>query len=116
MQNNKPQTQPQQSQVVESPNSGAYNPGPIKDNDNDFPNAELWAVQSSAYDLASEEFPEGPYGAAHNETRLGKVSDWKPGQAFIGRYRDTNMITSDRQAATDEPDFKEPLGSIEGQN
>ncbi|GMA60530.1 hypothetical protein NZD89_12990 [Alicyclobacillus fastidiosus] len=116
MNHDKPQTQVRQSEVVESPNSGSYNPGPIKSGENDFPNAELWEVQSRDYDLAVEEFAEGPYGAAHNETRLGKVSEWKPGQAVTGRFRDANMIHSDRRSATEEDHFEDPPGTLEGQN
>lgn len=109
-------TQPNASRVVDSPNSGAYDPGPIKERENDFPNAELWQVQSHIYDLAIEEFPEGPYGAAQDEPYLGKVSEWKPGQAVSGRFRDSNMIRSDRQVATEEEPFTESPGTTEGQN
>lgn len=116
MKRENPKTQPQQSRIIESPNSGGYNPGPIDEGENDFPNAELWPVQSHVYDLAVEEFAEGPYGAAHDEEKLGKVSEWKPGQAVSGRFRDTNMIRSDRTVALDEPDFEEPPGTMEGQS
>ncbi|GEO25871.1 hypothetical protein AAC03nite_16560 [Alicyclobacillus acidoterrestris] len=116
MHHDKPQTQPQQSDVVESPNSGSYNPGPIKNGENDFPNAELWEVQSRDDDLAVEEFAEGPYGAAFNAPKLGKVSDWKPGQAVTGRFRDANMIHSDRHSATEEQDFTDKPGTLDGEN
>lgn len=100
---------------IDSPNSGGYNPGPVT-GDNGFPNDELWQVQSQGYDLAIEEFAEGPYGAAHNAERLGKTSEWKDGQAYLGRFRDTNMIRSDRRTALEQPEFDADRGSIEGQN
>ncbi|MFD1674914.1 hypothetical protein [Alicyclobacillus fodiniaquatilis] len=106
-----------QDNLLESPNSGAYNPGPVKAGDNDYPTAELAGVQQHIYDLAVEEFPEGPYGAAHNAAHLGKETEWKPGQAVSGRFRDSNMIRSDRTVATEEDDFKgQAPGSIEGQS
>lgn len=115
MNQQKPNTQEDSEQVIASPNSGAYAPGPIKEGETDFPSAELWEVQSSRLDLAIEEFPEGPYGATTNEERLGKVSPWEPGQAVSGRFRDSNMIRSDRRVAVDEPNFKQPPGTVEGQ-
>lgn len=116
MNHKKQTTQPNHGRVVNSKNSGAYDPGPIKERENDYPNAELWQVQSHMYDLAIEEFPEGPYGAASDEVFLGKVSEWEPGQAVSGRFRDSNMIRSDRHVATAEDDFTEPPGTTEAQS
>lgn len=41
---------------------------------------ELSTVKSLHSDLIPEEFPEGPYGAATHEKKLGKSSPWRPGQ------------------------------------
>ncbi|WP_028776822.1 hypothetical protein [Shimazuella kribbensis] len=41
---------------------------------------ELDTVIAYHSEMALEEFPEGPYGAAHNEEKLGKNSPWLPGQ------------------------------------
>jgi hypothetical protein len=97
-----------------SVNSGWYNPGPI--HDTDLPNAELSSVQARDYDILREEFPEGPYGAATNEEKLGKTSPWRPGQAVVSSLRDQNPMSSDRQVTLDEPPARAPKGSIEGQN
>jgi hypothetical protein len=87
-------------QPLSSVNSGTYNPGPpTKD---DLPTEELSGVQAHVLDLALEEFAEGPYGAATNEEKLGKVSEWKEGQAFSGRFRDSNLISGDRKVAMEE--------------
>ena len=99
---------------ITSRNSGTYHPAPY--GQNDVPTAELSDVQAESLDLAIEEFSEGPYGAAHNETKLGKVSEWKTGQAFSGRFRDSNLIESDRKVATEEKPSHAPRGSIEGQS
>ncbi|WP_062308052.1 hypothetical protein [Alicyclobacillus sendaiensis] len=92
---NRPPTTPS----VASPNSGAYDPGPVDQGETDYPTADVAAAQASTYDLAVEEFPEGPYGATTNERRPGKTSRWLDGQMVSGRFRDTNMITSDRHTA-----------------
>lgn len=94
--------------------AGAYHPGPM--NESELPSAELAIVQHHNLDLALEEFAEGPYGATTNEVKLGKVSEWKPGQAFSGRFRDANPVDSDRTVPLEEPPFDAPKGSIEGQN
>lgn len=41
---------------------------------------ELGSVEAYHNELNVEEFPEGPYGAAHNEEKLGKTSPWMEGQ------------------------------------
>ena len=99
---------------IKSGNSGSYNPGPV--NESEWPNAELSMVQAQQKDIQLEEFPEGPYGAATNTKRLGKSTPWKPGQAAVSAFRDSNPITSDRKVALKEPPFRAPKGSIEGQN
>jgi len=88
-------------QPLQSRNSGTYNQG--AKGENGLPTEELSIVQSHDLDLALEEFSEGPYGAATDESKLGKVSEWKPGQAFSGRFRDSNLIYSDRKVAMREP-------------
>ncbi len=79
--------------------------------DDDVTISQAWKL-----DLAPEEFSEGPYGAATNEKKLGKVSKWKPGQAFAQRFRDPNPISSNRTVVFEEPPHNAPEGSIEGQN
>ncbi|MEJ8544027.1 hypothetical protein [Brevibacillus borstelensis] len=44
------------------------------------PYSELSTVESQRNEILQEEFPEGPYGAATNEARLGKATGWEPGQ------------------------------------
>ncbi|WP_067617443.1 hypothetical protein [Alicyclobacillus acidiphilus] len=105
-----------QNRDIDSPNSGSYDPGPIEEGETDYPTAELWEAQSATYDLAVEEFPDGPYGAATNASRLGKSSDWLPGQAVSGRYRDANMIRSDRHVALHEPESDAPENTLESEN
>ncbi|AEJ43879.1 hypothetical protein [Alicyclobacillus acidocaldarius] len=90
--------------AISSSNSGAYDPGPVDQGETDYPTADVAAAQAATYDLAVEEFPEGPYGAATDERCLGKTSPWLPGQMVSGRFRDTNMITSDRHTAPYEQD------------
>jgi len=97
-----------------SVNSGSYAPGPM--DETSLPTAELAIVQAHVLDLAIEEFPEGPYGAATNEAKLGKVSEWKQGQAVSPRFRDANPIETDRKVAIHEPPFDRPKGSLDGQN
>ncbi|GMA55957.1 hypothetical protein C7445_10543 [Alicyclobacillus sacchari] len=92
-----------------SSNSGAYDPGPLDEGASDYPTAELWQAQATTYDLAVEEFPEGPYGAATNEKRLGKTSPWLDGQMVSGRFRDSNPIRSDRHTAPHESDADETV-------
>ncbi|MDN4595450.1 hypothetical protein NWF35_16450 [Polycladomyces subterraneus] len=41
---------------------------------------DVSTVESQRNELIPEEFPEGPYGAAHNEPQLGKSTPWRPGQ------------------------------------
>lgn len=77
---------------------------------------ELSYVQAQQKDILPEEFPEGPYGAATNEKKLGKTSPWREGQAVVSAYRDQNPAFSDRKVPLDEPPFHAPKGSIEGQN
>jgi len=42
--------------------------------------SELSTVESQRNEILQEEFPEGPYGSSTNRERLGKSSDWEPGQ------------------------------------
>ncbi|WNC13220.1 hypothetical protein [Brevibacillus brevis] len=42
--------------------------------------SELSTVESQRNEILQEEFPEGPYGSATNRERLGKSSEWEPGQ------------------------------------
>ncbi|MED2009059.1 MULTISPECIES: hypothetical protein [Brevibacillus] len=44
------------------------------------PYSELSTVESQRNEILQEEFPEGPYGAATNEARLGKATGWEAGQ------------------------------------
>jgi hypothetical protein len=97
---------------VTSNHSGSYSPGPL--DETDLPGAELSIVQHHTLDLALEEFPEGPYGATTNEKKLGKVSEWKEGQAFSGRFRDSNPVNSDRTVVLDEPRTPETSGGNSG--
>lgn len=99
---------------VTSEQSVSYSPGPM--NETGLPTAELAIVQAHTLDLAIEEFPEGPYGAATNEKKLGKVSEWKIGQAVSPRFRDANPIQTDRNVPIHEQPFKGPKGSLRGQN
>lgn len=101
------------NQPVQSKNSGSYHP---VSNLEEPASRELGMVEHQRLDLALEEFPEGPYGATTNEIKLGKVSEWKPGQAYSGRFRDSNPVSSDRTVAETEPPFDSSEGSIEGQN
>lgn len=106
----------QSAREVDSPNSGAYNPGPIQEAESDYPTAEVWEAQSTTYDLALEEFPDGPYGATTDAKHLGKSSDWLSGQAVSGRFRDSNLIRSDRRTALEEDEQDGPQGTIEAEN
>jgi hypothetical protein len=55
-------------------------------------NKELDTVIAYHSEMAVEEFPEGPYGAAHNEEKLGKNSPWLPGQhASAFTYEDREL-------------------------
>jgi hypothetical protein len=40
------------------------------------PYTDVSTVESLRNEVIPEEFPEGPYGAAHNEDVLGKESPW----------------------------------------
>ncbi|MED1795944.1 hypothetical protein P4V54_25095 [Brevibacillus nitrificans] len=42
--------------------------------------SELSTVESQRNEILQEEFPEGPYGSSTNRERLGKSSEWEPGQ------------------------------------
>ncbi|GAA4717524.1 hypothetical protein [Brevibacillus fulvus] len=42
--------------------------------------SELSTVESQRNEILQEEFPEGPYGAATNEVKLGKATGWEPQQ------------------------------------
>lgn len=110
-----PSNQTQSNRLpLHSANSGSYRPGPI--NETGAPSAELADVQAHTLDLALEEFPEGPYGATTNEVKLGKVSEWKQGQTFSGRFRDSNMVTSDRTVATEESEKDESDTNFDQKN
>ncbi|AIG28151.1 hypothetical protein [Brevibacillus laterosporus] len=50
----------------------------IKDSAEDY--SELSTVQSQRNEILQEEFPEGPFGAATNEEKLGKATGWEKGQ------------------------------------
>ncbi|QDX95592.1 hypothetical protein EEL32_18910 [Brevibacillus laterosporus] len=41
---------------------------------------ELSTVQSQRNEILQEEFPEGPFGAATNENKLGKATGWENDQ------------------------------------
>ncbi len=99
---------------AQSDNSGTYNPGPV--NESEWLAEEVSAVQAQQKDILLEEFPEGPYGAATNESKPGKTSPWREGQADVSSFRDQNPAFSDRQAPDHEPPADAPKGSIEGQN
>jgi hypothetical protein len=47
---------------------------------------ELNTVIAYHTELSLEEFPEGPYGAAHNEEKLGKNSPRIPGQHSLSAF------------------------------
>lgn len=71
-------------------------------------NEELSLVQAHNLDLQIEEFPEGPYGAkVYLNQKIGKSSEWKPGQQVISRFKDENPAFSNRKVPEDEqkPDF-----------
>jgi hypothetical protein len=44
---------------------------------------ELSTVESQRNEIIPEEFPEGPYGAATDEVRLGKATGWEKDQHAI---------------------------------
>ncbi|MFD0671584.1 hypothetical protein [Cohnella sp. GCM10027633] len=50
------------------------------------PNADLETVESRRNDLASEEFPEGPYGSAMTAPTLGKSAPWGEEQQSANPY------------------------------
>ncbi|MGG3874453.1 hypothetical protein [Brevibacillus laterosporus] len=58
----------------------------IKDSAEDY--SELSTVQSQRNEILQEEFPEGPFGAATNEEKLGKATGWEKGQ-----HSTTNRFT-----------------------
>ncbi|QQE77044.1 hypothetical protein [Alicyclobacillus sp. SO9] len=95
---------------ITSKNSGRYHPAVSSDE------MELETVQAYQLDIQNEEFPEGPYGAATNETELGKTSPWQEGQRTISAFRDQNPVSSNRKTVTDEPDWEDSRGTIEGEN
>lgn len=50
------------------------------------PNADLETALSRRNDLASEEFPEGPYGASMPSFTLGKSTPWGEEQQAADAY------------------------------
>jgi hypothetical protein len=42
-------------------------------------------MTSSTERIQPEEFPDGPYGAAHNQ-KLGKSTPWEPGQQIHSAF------------------------------
>lgn len=50
------------------------------------PNADLDTVESRRHDLASEEFPEGPYGAAMSAHMKGDSTLWDEEQQSANPY------------------------------
>lgn len=65
-------------------------------------NQELEIVQAWQKDVLIEEFPEGPYGAdVYLEQKIGKSSEWKPGQHVVSRFQDENPTTNDFKVPAD---------------
>lgn len=99
--------------AIRSKSSGAYDPGPIGNEDGSSP--ELSYVQAWQDDLQLEEFPEGPYGSPITGP-MGKSGPWQKGQVSVSAHRDQNPVGSDRKLAEHEPPFEAPPGTQEGQN
>jgi hypothetical protein len=65
-------------------------------------NQELEIVQAWQKDLVPEEFAEGPYGAkVYLDQKIGKSSDWRPGQQVVDRFKDENPSFNDFKVPTD---------------
>lgn len=62
------------------------------------PYSELSTVESQRNEIIHEEFPEGPYGAATDEVRLGKATGWEKGQHVI-----SNFTYEDREFHQNQP-------------
>lgn len=68
-------------------------------------NQELSFVKAVRKDIQIEEFPEGPYGAAiYLDQRIGKSSEWEPGQQVVDRFKDENPAFSNRRVAVERPE------------
>ncbi|WP_018131016.1 hypothetical protein [Effusibacillus pohliae] len=65
-------------------------------------NQELELVQAWQKDVLAEEFPEGPYGAQiYLDQKIGKSTEWEPGQHVVSRFQDENPTTNDFKVPTD---------------
>jgi hypothetical protein len=95
-------------------NSGFYS-YPVHMDDPAESDDDVTTEQATRLVVAPEEFPEGPYGS-FDEEKLGKVSEWRPGQAVAQRFRDTNPISSNRTEVFEEPPFHDPSSEVEGPN
>lgn len=106
------------SPVVQSTNSGSYNPGPVTDTTEgeNLNSAELSFVQAQQNDIQLEEFPEGPYGAATDEPIEGKSTPWGPSQQSVSAFRDANPVDSNRKVALNEPPRDAPKNTLEAEN
>jgi hypothetical protein len=56
------------------------------------PFRELSTVESQRNEILPEEFPEGPFGAAHDEARLGKATGWEEGQHSTSAFTYENRM------------------------
>ncbi len=78
------------------------------------PYSEVSTVKSQRDEYMLEEFPEGPYGAAHNEDVLGKESPWYSTQHAAPQYSYENRTfheglprqDPDRHPTHDDPKRK----------
>ncbi len=48
--------------------------------------SELSTVESQRNEIIPEEFPDGPYGAATHEIKLGKATGWEKDQHVISNF------------------------------